>query len=484
MNHSRVLILVFIIFCGVLTPILRHGSECTQTEDSVLPLLKDTLVSSNSALILTGKYSHQEIDSDNDSLINWLIFYVEFNVTVADMYYILFGIIPTEFESSRSSKITVNWTPGLYNISATYDAGEMAYSKQLVSSYYTGYILWGTVPSQYSQTIYPDYITRIYNYTEFDPPSAFFTGNYFDEGVDTSGDGLFDFLAFICEVNITVPGTYSIFLGMEEAQDRYLDAGDLPIYTNSLLSGIYNITFLFPCIELYVNQWSTYFLYSWAGIIDIITQSSLGEAYSVYTTRIYNYTEYGPWAEIIGSVSDIGKDTDNDSYFNEVEIKFRVNISVAEEYEFWLSCYSLIGSYSWDLTTKQTLSKGIHSISVSIPIEQSDLAYPQHINTSFIITSISIEKPNQRKNTLVDKLVGPFATQTYTYNEFDDPYDTLSSTTYSTVVNFSSSLTHPTIHENKTTETTNSIANLQSPGMTLVSLLLALIVFIGYRKFE
>ena len=47
------------------------------------------------------------------------------------------------------------------------------------------------------------HLTRVYQYEEFDPPSAILTGKSWVHGVDTDLDGTFDALSVIFEVNVS-----------------------------------------------------------------------------------------------------------------------------------------------------------------------------------------------------------------------------------------------------------------------------------------
>ena len=54
------------------------------------------------------------------------------------------------------------------------------------------------------------YTTSFYAHTEFERPEILLTGNNSDTGVDTDGDGLYDYLAVDLEFDVVSPGTYDI----------------------------------------------------------------------------------------------------------------------------------------------------------------------------------------------------------------------------------------------------------------------------------
>jgi hypothetical protein len=54
------------------------------------------------------------------------------------------------------------------------------------------------------------YTTKMYSYTDFEPPPVFLTGNYSDNGVDVNADGVFDYLDIMVEVFVQTPATHAI----------------------------------------------------------------------------------------------------------------------------------------------------------------------------------------------------------------------------------------------------------------------------------
>ena len=47
------------------------------------------------------------------------------------------------------------------------------------------------------------YFTSNYTWESFDPPAAFFTGRFWDYGLDTDSDGKFNQIAFVIELNVS-----------------------------------------------------------------------------------------------------------------------------------------------------------------------------------------------------------------------------------------------------------------------------------------
>ena len=47
------------------------------------------------------------------------------------------------------------------------------------------------------------YLSRVYDFSEFDPPGALLTGSISDMGFDTDSDHLFNYLQIGIEINVT-----------------------------------------------------------------------------------------------------------------------------------------------------------------------------------------------------------------------------------------------------------------------------------------
>ncbi len=55
-----------------------------------------------------------------------------------------------------------------------------------------------------------EYDTEAYNYSDFSTPNAMFIGTYLDQGVDSDGDGYYDYIQVTVPVNFTQSGHYEI----------------------------------------------------------------------------------------------------------------------------------------------------------------------------------------------------------------------------------------------------------------------------------
>ena len=160
----------------------------------------------------------------------------------------------------------------------------------IVQLYYSS----STTTSEYMDGFDSIALSRMYNYTEFDPPSAYLTGNILDHGVDTNGNGLYDYLEIGIEIEVTAAGEFQTQIGTPEDKN----GGYINVYNSSqgsLNVGLQymNLSFSGPqifssrldpqnisSIQLFILNSTNYFGYY------------ADEIYNVPLSRIYNYTEF------------------------------------------------------------------------------------------------------------------------------------------------------------------------------------------------
>jgi hypothetical protein len=87
-------------------------------------------------------------------------------------------------------------------------------------------------------------LSKTYNYTDFES-HVLLTGHISDLGIDSDGDGLFDYLAVGVEINVTEAGTYRIEVGylMEKANGTYRYFYDFRWVENHFDAGVQTVYF-------------------------------------------------------------------------------------------------------------------------------------------------------------------------------------------------------------------------------------------------
>ena len=165
------------------------------------------------AASLTGTIYDEGVDIEDDGIYDSLNIGVEVNVTTAGTY----KIEISGLHDSSSNTIDVS-----NQNSTSLDAGvQVVYVSLNGASIFESWLNPVTVSSI---TLYDESdnlldslsdisLSRTYSYIDFGLLPASLTGTIYDEGVDTDGDGAFEYLNLGVEVNVTTAATYTVDAG-------------------------------------------------------------------------------------------------------------------------------------------------------------------------------------------------------------------------------------------------------------------------------
>jgi pimeloyl-ACP methyl ester carboxylesterase len=166
---------------------------------------------------LTGSYSEIPVDSDGDGLYNTLRINVGLDVSLAGDYEVS-GVLQ---DASGNTIVQAGFSTLLEG------SGELGVGQQFVSLDFDGGLIYQhgvdgpyflkhvVVYDQNDVSIQTDYVqdaytTSAYAYTNFQRDVIVLTGNNSDVGVDTDGDGFFDYLNVNLEFDVLIPGPYNV----------------------------------------------------------------------------------------------------------------------------------------------------------------------------------------------------------------------------------------------------------------------------------
>jgi hypothetical protein len=189
---------------------------------------------------LTGEiYDDEGVDADGDGSFDYLTVGVQVNVTESGIY----RVSISGLRSSNSSHISIYEDKSMYldvdlqvvNVSlhgpTIYLSGLNPANVFSITLYYDEYWL---------SSVYNVPLSQEYSYTQFDPPGASLTGKIFDDGTDTDGDSLFDFLEVGVQVNVTEAGYYRVSVsGLEDA--NYYDISVDDSQYLHLIEGVHTV---------------------------------------------------------------------------------------------------------------------------------------------------------------------------------------------------------------------------------------------------
>ena len=280
--------------------------------------------------LLTGTIDDYGLDMDGDLLYEYLVVSVEVRVRTPGIYVV---VVSGLFDSSNNW-IDVFGTNSIYLDRGThfidilldgpkiYVSGfnpSMVYHIDLYDQNYNSLGSMQEIP-----------LSREYSFEEFERPPASLIGVIYDEGVDTDGDGTFDYLEIGVEVEVNTAGLYEVDAwGLHDVDYNYIYVG---AYESAFLDvGTQVVVLTFNGPTIYASGVNPSFVASialWDEYFNL-----LGSTYDVPLSREYSYTEFDvPPASLTGVISDLGVDTDGDGLFNYLEISVQVEVSEAGTY--------------------------------------------------------------------------------------------------------------------------------------------------------
>ncbi len=210
---------------------------------------------------------------------------------------------------------------------------------------YAGQIT-GLPPGYYRvDTVFQNGALRRNSKTNFEviPLLGTLTNNVTDVGVDTNGDGLFERIDVNLEVDIKLPGTYSLTAELKLGEKRVLKGThlELPAGINTL-----SISFLEKDIKKYLNADGPYKISDVRLIIDAsadLTQRTqmADQRADLGFTQAYKLQQLQrPLTVILDGVTESAVDIDGNGKFDELRVVFQVDILQT-------------GAYTWSGSVRQ-----------------------------------------------------------------------------------------------------------------------------------
>jgi len=280
---------------------------------------------------LTGTIYDSGVEMDYDGTFDFLEVGVEVNVSTAGMFLVeVSGLFDSannfiSVGSQNSSYLDM----GIQVVYLSLD-GPTIYASGFNPASVSSINLYDEYYNQ-TDSLYDTPLSREYSYTEFDLPPASLTGTIYDMGLDTDGDGTFDFLEVGVEVNVTSSGIfrveiYGLFdstynhISVWNENLTYLDVGVQAVYVSLDGPTIYASGFN-PAIVSSINLLGEYY-------------NTLDSLHDVPLSRQYGYTEFGLASVFLtGNIYDRGLDTDGDGAFDYLEVGVEVNVTDSGDYE-------------------------------------------------------------------------------------------------------------------------------------------------------
>jgi len=272
---------------------------------------------SQPAVAVTGTYSDYGINTDGDGLFDELALNVSVNVISQSDYIIAGSLFDNSGNFIEEFSRSFSLDRGSQNVELRFN-GASIYANKANGTFSIKGI---TVSDLNKHNYYiPDiFITKVYNYTQFQVPGASFIGTFTELAQDTDYDSLFNYLNVNADLFINSNGTYGIIGSITDASGHEITSAnsysDLKVGMQSLslnidgkiirksrLNGPYDLV-----ITLYSNN----------SIIGKLT----------YTTSPYTYSQfqYGQDDYFNTSFSDHGTELDMNGLYDYLTIEASIS---------------------------------------------------------------------------------------------------------------------------------------------------------------
>ncbi len=170
---------------------------------------------------------------------------------------------------------------------------------------------------------------------------ANFTGNHFESGIDTDGDGLFNSLSTNVEVDVSTAGNYSIFGSLIHGDTIITsrsskDSAGFAGYYLSSDAGLRNVTLNFSGQDIYdsgINGNYTLDLFLLDENGTVIDNKS-------FNTSAYDHAIFGEIPAKIENVTDYGEDTNDDGLYNYLSTDISIKAINPTKYSLQGALYS------------------------------------------------------------------------------------------------------------------------------------------------
>lgn len=167
------------------------------------------------------------------------------------------------------------------------------------------------------------YATRAYSFREFLGPVATLPGDLTDYGLDTDGDGRFNFLVVEVPVQVNIPFVVQVFGYIDD-----INIGDSNV--TALPVGLHRVALRFDGVALRTTHLDrAVSMRFW--VYDNSTREEL--AMGTYLTGHYSYEEFEETPAVFAPPhSDYGRDTDGDGLFNFLVLEVHLQVYVPDTY--------------------------------------------------------------------------------------------------------------------------------------------------------
>jgi len=275
----------------------------------------------DSPILFTALMTDGGVDTDSDGYYNYLRINVSVNVNFAGNYSFWMKINNNTGNNSMYQINSSELTVGNHELVFLLDG--ILLREYMLNTTYIVESIEVYDENGYLGTYYPSYITDYYEFIDFQP-MLHILNSYSEDTIDSNSNGYYDFLAIDFDVEVYIPGNYTVQCDLLSSDGLLVDTFEDII---QLSLGNQTVTLLFNGSSLFLSRNNTYYV-----LKNLIIKDDHGRFIDsrgvAYTTQTYSYAIFERPVDVlcIGQ-SDSAIDEDGNGFYDYLLI----NLSVIAE---------------------------------------------------------------------------------------------------------------------------------------------------------
>ncbi|MGQ9586961.1 MAG: OmpL47-type beta-barrel domain-containing protein [Thermoplasmata archaeon] len=307
-------------------------------------------------VVFTPPHSDRGLDLDGDGLYNYLVIESQVYVLIEDYYSFNLQLFDgfgwfvwwdNNYTYLEVGQQTITWlVPGWLILDHGVDGPYNAYLDAYWGWYWCDSDL---------------HVTQAYPYTQFNGPPATFAPPHDDHGLDTNGNGLYDYLVVDVTVQVDFAGEYQVAGPLFDGFGNYLGYDSNYTYLDV---GLQVVQLMYRGWQLnesgYTGQYT----------VELTLTDSDGVYLDsdTHKTQAYAWSEFDPFpAKFAPPHSDRGEDTDGNGLYDYLVVNASVEVATAGTYVVYAILYSPIGISAVSTEVREDLDVGLQTVELRFP---------------------------------------------------------------------------------------------------------------------
>lgn len=239
------------------------------------------------------------------------------------------------------------------------------------------------------------------------------TGTIFDQGVDNTGDGIYDSLEIGVQVNVSTAGTFTIDVsGLYDAKSNINISNQNSTFLNTGLQTVHVSLAGTPIYTSKVNPTNISMI-----ILENESGNQLDSISDVSLPQDYFYFDFGITpAYLTGTITDEGIDNNDDGYFDFLKLGVEVNVTIAGTYTVDAG-----GIYDPSFNSVSVLTNNSTFLNSGLNFVYLDLNGAEIYTAAVNPTTIASIFLNDSSSITIDELHDEPLPNTYTFDQFQRP---------------------------------------------------------------